>query len=244
MKNYYELLEVSQNASSEVIERSYKVLVKKFHPDLHPNEDKKMMEQKMMEINEAYEVLKDEDKKYEYDQKLAWEKEEEQAKNQSYSNPYTSSYNSYGQNSNRQRYSSVNTDPYSQSANTKKTYQTSTQQSNQQRPLTKEEEKQQKKEYKRMRMEMQNKAQYEYEEQYRRMGYNVKHTLTWMEKKRLALIVLSIIAFCLIIWFFPPTKKLLVNLYNENSIIKFIGDIINAFIQSIKQTFSQTKTIT
>ena len=38
MKNYYEILEVSENASSEVIERAYKVLAKKYHPDTWPRD--------------------------------------------------------------------------------------------------------------------------------------------------------------------------------------------------------------
>ena len=37
MKDYYELLEVSQNASDEVIARAYKVLAKKYHPDMNPD---------------------------------------------------------------------------------------------------------------------------------------------------------------------------------------------------------------
>ena len=35
MKNYYEILEVNKKASKEVIEKAYKVLVKKYHPDLY-----------------------------------------------------------------------------------------------------------------------------------------------------------------------------------------------------------------
>ncbi|MBO6244107.1 MAG: DnaJ domain-containing protein, partial [Clostridia bacterium] len=34
MKNYYEILEINENASQEIIEKVYKVLVKKYHPDL------------------------------------------------------------------------------------------------------------------------------------------------------------------------------------------------------------------
>ena len=34
MKNYYEILEVNENASKEVIDKAYKVLAKKYHPDL------------------------------------------------------------------------------------------------------------------------------------------------------------------------------------------------------------------
>ena len=34
MKNYYEILQVNENASQEIIEKAYKVLAKKYHPDL------------------------------------------------------------------------------------------------------------------------------------------------------------------------------------------------------------------
>ena len=39
MKNYYEILEVDKNASEEVIEKAYKTLAKKYHPDLQNNSD-------------------------------------------------------------------------------------------------------------------------------------------------------------------------------------------------------------
>ena len=42
MKNYYEILEVNQKASSEVIEKAYKVLVKKYHPDLYNGEKRRV----------------------------------------------------------------------------------------------------------------------------------------------------------------------------------------------------------
>ena len=73
MKDYYELLEVSQNASDEVIARAYKVLAKKYHPDMNP-ENKEEAEEKFKEISEAYEILSDADKKREYDIKLVYEK--------------------------------------------------------------------------------------------------------------------------------------------------------------------------
>ena len=59
MKNYYEILEVNQKASSEVIEKAYKVLVKKYHPDLYNGEKREYAEQKSKEINEAYRILSD-----------------------------------------------------------------------------------------------------------------------------------------------------------------------------------------
>ena len=36
-KNYYDILEVNKNASQEIIEKAYKTLVKKYHPDLQDN---------------------------------------------------------------------------------------------------------------------------------------------------------------------------------------------------------------
>ena len=41
MKNYYEILEVNENASKEVIDKAYKVLAKKYHPDLQEEKNKK-----------------------------------------------------------------------------------------------------------------------------------------------------------------------------------------------------------
>ena len=70
MKNYYEILEVSQNASPEVIEKAYKTLVKKYHPDLQTKENYLFFENKMKEITEAYKVLSDTNSKYEYDLKF------------------------------------------------------------------------------------------------------------------------------------------------------------------------------
>ncbi|WP_456399144.1 molecular chaperone DnaJ [Mesoaciditoga sp.] len=65
-KDYYEVLGVPRNASSEEIKKAYKELVKKWHPDLH-KEDKEEAEEKFKEIREAYEVLSDPQKRAQYD---------------------------------------------------------------------------------------------------------------------------------------------------------------------------------
>lgn len=70
MKNYYEILEVDKKASPEVIEKAYKTLVKKYHPDLQNEENHVEYEEKMKEINEAYSVLSDDFKKANYDEQL------------------------------------------------------------------------------------------------------------------------------------------------------------------------------
>ncbi len=70
MKNYYEILEVDKKASPEVIDKAYKTLVKKYHPDLQDDKMHVEYEEKMKEINEAYSILSDEYKKTNYDEQL------------------------------------------------------------------------------------------------------------------------------------------------------------------------------
>ncbi len=74
MKNYYEILEVNPKASREVIEKAYRVLVRKYHPDLYSGEKQQYAEKKTKEINEAYRILSDEFLREQYNTEL--EKEE------------------------------------------------------------------------------------------------------------------------------------------------------------------------
>lgn len=78
MKNYYEILEVNKKASKEVIEKAYKVLVKKYHPDVHENQKTGEAEKKMKDINEAYEVLSNDFLRAQYNLEL--QKEETNSK--------------------------------------------------------------------------------------------------------------------------------------------------------------------
>lgn len=64
-KSLYEILEVSENASADEIKKAYRKLARKYHPDV--NKDPKA-EEKFKEINAAYEVLSDPEKKQQYDQ--------------------------------------------------------------------------------------------------------------------------------------------------------------------------------
>ena len=65
-RDYYEVLGIAKNASEDEIKKAYRKLAKEHHPDLNPND--KAAEARFKEVNEAYEILSDADKKSRYDQ--------------------------------------------------------------------------------------------------------------------------------------------------------------------------------
>ena len=65
-RDYYEVLGVQKGASEDEIKKGYRRMAKQYHPDLHPGDAE--AEAKFKEVNEAYEVLSDSQKKARYDQ--------------------------------------------------------------------------------------------------------------------------------------------------------------------------------
>src|SRR6185503_10327747 len=65
-RDYYETLGVARDAKEEEIKKVYRKLARKYHPDLNPNN--KQAEEKFKEIQEAYEVLSDPEKRQRFDQ--------------------------------------------------------------------------------------------------------------------------------------------------------------------------------
>lgn len=85
-RNYYEILGVDKNADLDTIKKAYRKLVRKYHPDVSKEPD---AVQKTAEVNEAYETLKDTQKRTEYDEMLA---NPFDGTNQTRGNPFEGAY--------------------------------------------------------------------------------------------------------------------------------------------------------
>ena len=234
MKNstYYEILEVSEKASNEVIEKAYKVLAKKYHPDLYSGKEKSFAEEKMKEINYAYEVLGNQEKRNAYDAELARNREEEQLRREEQNIRYNQDSRkeqqagdfyqeqAKNQNINGQAYSKEQSGYYNYQSDISKAYE---------KKLQKEELKQRKKMQENLNKEYRN----AYEEYLRNLGYKVKHSWTKENIRDLIIVILIMLGIFLILWFIPPTHDWMVNFYEENTILKTIIDIIVAIVKGI-----------
>ncbi|MGC8735041.1 MAG: J domain-containing protein, partial [bacterium] len=67
-KDYYAILNIPPNADQELINEAYRKLSSFTHPDRQPEERKKWAEERQKDLNEAYDILKDPEKRKEYDE--------------------------------------------------------------------------------------------------------------------------------------------------------------------------------
>jgi curved DNA-binding protein CbpA len=68
--DHYRTLQVTRDAESEVIERAYKALSRKYHPDVRPASERERANREMQRINEAYSVLRDPQRRRRYDKTI------------------------------------------------------------------------------------------------------------------------------------------------------------------------------
>ena len=211
MKNYYEILEVDKNASQEVIDKAYRTLAKKYHPDLQQVDMKQEYAEKMKIINQAYDVLSKEDQRQQYNQQLEEEsirqkQEQERIMRENYELKQRLNRNQViNRNINVNEKANVN--------NTQSVDEGTLR--NMSRVLNEEIQ------------AARQKAYYDaYIQDMRNRGYRIryKHGFKFYFKRFLTLIIMVGIFF--LIYQIPPVKNYFAQLYEENNIFRAIIDIV------------------
>ena len=207
--NYYKILEVDKNASPEVIEKAYKALVKKYHPDLQESNMRQNAEERIKLINEAYEVLSNPISKAKYDETLSkTELSEEDFDRLSKENK-----NLHDEINNLKYHSNVN-------------YNNTQQNSYQQVDLQNEYEKQLKYEN-----ELQQARQKAYHDAYiqdlKNRGYKIKYKKSPKDYLKNILALLITIGILFILWHIPFIHDFFMNTFNNNPIFKAIMNFFN-----------------
>ena len=205
-KNYYDWLEISRNASPEVVEKAYKTLVKKYHPDLQEGENKQQAEEMIKKINEAYSVLSDETKRKQYDETI---KE---------STISREDYDRLQQELNNMRKQSTTNDNHN-------TNHVTNMQS------TENEKQDQDIEYQQRLENARKKAYYDaYIQDLKRRGYKIRYKKTFKDYLKIFIVIIVVIVLCILLWVIPFTREKLIDFYNSNEIIKWmIHMVINIF---------------
>lgn len=211
-KNYYEILEVDKKASPELIKKSYNILAKKYHPDLHETSQKQTAEEKFKLINQAYEILSNEEKRKQYDFELY----QEEIANNKFTDELLNENISL---KNELRNLKQNSDSISQNY-IKPNMQIDTEYSyNEQIKYQQELQK------------AREKAYYDaYIQDLKNRGYKIKYKKTPKDylNSFISLICTFIILFLL--WQIPFIKNIFFNMYYENLVVQYIVDLfINLF---------------
>ena len=243
MSNLYEILGVSQGASFDEIKQAYKRAAKEYHPDLPKNKGVKDAAQKMQEINDAFAILKDANKRYQYDEELKQQKEQaeytsqksyrsnnQQYNNQQYNNQQYSNeqYNQSKENINNNTRQNTQSNYYSDADNIENDEKFKNLSHKEQERIRKKIEKQIQQEYQKM-----------YEDYARSLGYKVKHKITLKDVVNIIKIVGIIIVISALLWIIPPSREHMINLYNTNAIINIIVNLIKGIIVAIAKTLKQ-----
>lgn len=206
-KNYYDILQVNRNASPEIIEKAYKTLAKKYHPDLQTEENKKQSEEILKEINEAYEILSDEEKKKTYDATLA----EQEKQNSTVNNDtiYTSPL--------------LEEDLYDK----KQQELLHELQLRQEKQYQEQLQREQELAYQQQLEEARQKAYHDaYIQDLKNRGYKIRYKKSLKDyiMSFLSLLLTGLVLFLL--WQIPFVKNFFINMYLENEIIHMIVDLI------------------
>ena len=211
MKNYYEILEVDRNASQEVIEKAYRTLAKKYHPDLQQDANKQNAAEKMKIINDAYDTLSDSFKRAQYNEKLKSEElqnqtisieEQERILQENYA--LKQEINRMGNRQSNQPNQEVDQGSIV----------------NMSRILSEQ-----------IRAARQQAYHDAYVQDLQNRGYKIRYKRSFKDYLKLLVSIILTALLCFLIYQIPPVKQFFQELYNENYIFQAIVDIFkNTFL--------------
>ena len=238
MVTIYELLEVEEDASKEEIEKAYSRLVLEFRQDIKFDaETNKENEMIVNRLKLAYEILTDDEKRKRYDRQLA----EQRAENLIRNIPVKEE--------NKEKEYEVEKQEKNDVPNVKNEIKEESKNESFAKEDDSELSEQEKKEIRKaaqqefkQKLKKAKKAEEEYNEAYnkayndylRKMGYQVKEPWTLKRVKRLLISILIIIVTIFIMWCIPPIRKICIELYENNFIIKALVDLIKSIFGAFK----------
>ena len=250
MVTIYDLLEVDEKASKEEIEKSYQRLILEYgqDPKLTPKEnaDNEII---LNKVKIAYEILINDEKRAIYDKDLSKKRAEELIKNVSVTEekvkeePKVQQENLNETNNSNQ----YNDDEYDDGEDEEEL---NFEDNQEEVVLSKEEQKRVQKaaqnEFK-ANLKKAQKAEEEYNKAYnedynsymRKIGYKVKEPISLKRIMNIVIFIIATIIVCAIAWIIPPIRNLLINLYNENIIIKALVDIVGMLFEAIISVFKK-----
>ena len=213
-KNYYDILQINQNASPEIIEKAYKTLAKKYHPDLQEESNKKEAEEILKEINEAYEILSNPDKKALYDQNLKNEtiSQEDYEKMYVQNEELKEELNNLKNNTPNTQYSNINQENFE--------------------AIKKEE---QELEYKRRQLQYQEQIEQARQKAYhdayiqdlKNRGYRIRYKKSFKDYLKGIISIIIVIIILILLWHIPFIQNFFINLYENNQAIHYVVDIFS-----------------
>ena len=221
-KNYYEILEVDRNASPEIIEKAYKTLAKKYHPDLQDDLHKKEAEETLKMINEAYETLSNPEQRSLYDQKLentfiSQDKYDEMyQQNQVLKNKL----NDLQQHMHKENMSYQNSKHFDKSSDTPYNSVQNNLQNSQNGQYKRDLE------YEKQINQARQQAYHDaYIQDLKNRGYKIKYKKTFSEHLKDFIALLILIGILILLWQLPFIRNFFIDIYNNNPLIQLFVNI-------------------
>ena len=212
-RNYYDILQINRNASPEIIEKAYKTLAKMYHPDLQSDENKKTSEEILKQINEAYEILSNPEKKKVYDNSLL---EEEHTNSSKMQTPSDSS-----------DYNNTNTIPIHELHARQQQEFLRQQKLQQEKQYQEQLQREQELAYQEQVQQARQQAYYDaYIQDLKNRGYKIRYKKSFTDYVKGIISILITILILFLLWQIPFIKNFFINLYEENDMIRIIVDFI------------------